>query len=145
MSLSNYAEAKTLNHIFCGAESSWSATNIYVGLATAVNTDASITEVANSYAYARVQISDTANSANNKFAPITIDGSENGSITTDAQVTFATANGGDWGTVTHIGIWDSGTHGAGNLIAWGALTVSKTITDGDTFVISAGNLTITLD
>jgi hypothetical protein len=65
-----------------------------------------------------------------------------GSASTDATITFdaATAN---WGTITHIGIYDLGS--GGNLLFHGAVTTSKTIESGDTFQISSGNLTISLD
>jgi hypothetical protein len=65
-----------------------------------------------------------------------------GSASTDATITFdaATAN---WGTITHIGIYDAST--SGNLLFHGAVTTSKTIESGDTFQISSGNLTISLD
>ena len=45
--------------------------------------------------------------------------------------------------MTHIGLYDALT--TGNLLYHGAVTVSKTITTGDTFSIAVGNLTITLD
>ena len=58
-------------------------------------------------------------------------------------VTIEGASGGDFGTITHIGIFDALT--SGNLLAHGALTSSKVISDGDTFQINSGNLTITID
>jgi pSer/pThr/pTyr-binding forkhead associated (FHA) protein len=58
-----------------------------------------------------------------------------------ATVTFDAATG-NWGTITHIGVWDSET--GGNLLFHGAVTTSKTIDQGDTFQISSGNLDITL-
>lgn len=65
-----------------------------------------------------------------------------GSASTNATITFdaATAN---WGTVSHISIWDAAA--TGNLLFHGAVTTSKTIETGDSFQISAGNLTISLD
>lgn len=146
MSLSNYGEAKILNHVFCGQESTFdlSSNDLYIGLATSLSADGdTLAEVSTGTGYARVKIADQTTDSNNVFAPITIDGSETGSITTDAQITFASASGGDWGTVTHIGIWDASA--SGNLVAWGELSVDKTITDGDTFIISSGSLTVTLD
>jgi hypothetical protein len=64
-----------------------------------------------------------------------------GSASNSATVTFdaATAN---WGTVTHVAILDAAT--SGNVLFHGAVTSAKTIETGDTFQISAGNLTITL-
>jgi hypothetical protein len=55
---------------------------------------------------------------------------------------WATATG-DWGTITHVGVFDAAT--SGNLLAYGALTASKTIATGDVFRIPAGDLDITLD
>jgi len=50
---------------------------------------------------------------------------------------------GDWGTVVAIGVFDAVS--AGNLLAYGNLTSSKTIQTGDIFRIPAGDLDITLD
>lgn len=63
------------------------------------------------------------------------------SSATNATVTFdaATAN---WGTVTHVAVMDAAT--GGNVLFHGAVTTAKTIETGDTFQVSAGNLTITL-
>jgi hypothetical protein len=43
--------------------------------------------------------------------------------------------------VTHISLWDNLT--AGNCLGAGALTASKTLAIGDTFVIPSGSLTVT--
>jgi len=58
-----------------------------------------------------------------------------------ATVTFpaATAN---WGSISHVGIYDAST--AGNLLFHGSVTTPKTIETGDTFQVSASNLSITL-
>ena len=61
-----------------------------------------------------------------------------------ATVTFPTASGGNWGTITHISIKTSNTYGAGDTLFKGALTASKTVSDGDTFQVQAGNLVISL-
>jgi hypothetical protein len=60
-----------------------------------------------------------------------------------ATVTFDAATA-DWGTITHVAIMDSVTAGAGNVLFYGAVTTSKTIQTGDTFQVTAGNLTIAL-
>jgi hypothetical protein len=65
----------------------------------------------------------------------------NGSSTTASDITFPTATG-NWGTVTHFGIYDAST--SGNLLYHGALNNSKIIQTGDILKISAGNLTVTL-
>jgi hypothetical protein len=53
------------------------------------------------------------------------------------------ATGGDWGTITHIGIMDAST--AGNMIIHAPLTVAKAISDGDVFRIPTGDLDVTLN
>lgn len=51
----------------------------------------------------------------------------------------ATAN---WGTVTHIGIFDALT--AGNELYYGILTNSKSIQTNDQLKVNAGDITVTL-
>lgn len=131
--LSSYAERKILDHVF--KNTSYTSPNAYLGLFTSDPTDsASGTEVSGS-GYARIRI-------DNKMAAATT-GSDNSSIVSNADITFAAASGGDFGTITHIGIFDALT--TGNLLAHGALTASKVISDGDTFQINSGSLTITID
>jgi len=128
--LSNYAELAVLNLLF--KNTAFTAPNAYLALFTSDPTDAgSGTEVASSYDYARVQI-------DNKMAA-----ASGGSIVNNANITFAPANGGSFGTVTHIGIYDAAT--SGNLLAHGQLAASKQIDDGDTFQITTGSLTISTD
>lgn len=131
--LSSYAERKLLDHVF--KNTSYTSPNAYLGLFTSDPTDsASGTEVSGS-GYARIRI-------DNKMAAATT-GSDNSSIVSNADITFSAASGGDFGTITHIGIFDALT--SGNLLAHGALTSSKVISDGDTFQINSGSLTITID
>jgi len=143
MSLSNYAENKVLDHIFRNNEiADWTGFDLYLGLATGMSGSdgVGLTELTvGTDAYARQQITD-GTAGTNSFSAA--GAATDGTITTDTQITFPSATG-DWGTVTHIGIWDASS--GGNLIAWGALSVNKTITNGDTFIISSGSLEITLD
>lgn len=67
--------------------------------------------------------------------------SPGGTTSNSGDVTF-TASGGDWGTVTHIGIHDADS--GGNLLWHGAMTTSKTIADGDTLQFSTGNIDLTI-
>lgn len=59
-----------------------------------------------------------------------------------ADITFTTATA-DWGIVTHLGLFDAIT--AGNLLMWSPLDTSKTVNNGDTFKINAGDLDVTID
>jgi len=136
---SDYLENKLLDHTLRNTAFT-SPSAVYVGLfketvdtaTTNANLEAGTLtdEVANSNGYARVAATFSAASS--------------GSITTSGNITFAAANGGDFGTITHIAILDGNTHGSGNVLFYGTLTTSKTIQDGDTFQITSGNLTVTL-
>ena len=134
---SNYLELKLLDHVLRNTAYT-SPTTVYVGLflntsgnaVTNLEAGTLSDEVPNSNSYARVAATFSAASS--------------GSITTSGNITFAAANGGDFGTITHIAILDGNTHGSGNVLFYGALTTSKTIQDGDTFQITTGNLTVTL-
>jgi len=48
-------------------------------------------------------------------------------------------------TITHIGIYDSGVEGAGNLLYHEALTTPKTLEVGDVISFAAGALVLRLD
>lgn len=128
MSFSNYLETELLDHVFAN-NAYTSPTTVYVGLFTSSPTDAnSGTEVSTSgTAYAR------------QAGSFTVSGN---TATTSAAIEFPTATA-SYGTVSHIGIYDASS--AGNLLAWAALTSSKTIASGDVFRIPAGDIDITLD
>lgn len=65
-----------------------------------------------------------------------------GSIQNDAAVTFPTATANYDGTVTCIAIMDAST--SGNVLWYGELSVSKTVTTGDQFQVATGNLQVSL-
>jgi hypothetical protein len=56
-------------------------------------------------------------------------------------VTFNQASG-SWGTVTHWTIVDSGTYGAGNVLAYGAFTTSFSPVSGNTPSIADGQVQV---
>ena len=60
----------------------------------------------------------------------------------NAAIEWDTATA-SFGTVTHVGVFDAAS--GGNLIAYAALTTSKTIDTGDVFRLPSGDLDITLD
>ena len=57
----------------------------------------------------------------------------------DESVVFTA--GGDWGTVTHFGIFDAAT--SGNLLYWGALSASKAVGNTDTLTFAIGSIVVT--
>ena len=128
--LSNTYENSTLDHIL-GTAALTSPSAVYVGLFTAstgLEEDSSGTWVeVTGGSYARQEA--------------TFASASSGSATTSANITFpaATAN---WGTISHVAVMDAST--AGHVIVWGALDVAKEILNGDQFIITSGNLTVTL-
>lgn len=64
-----------------------------------------------------------------------------GASSTNASLAFAAA-GSNWGTITHLGIWDASS--GGNLLFYVALPASRIINNGDVATITSGNLTVTL-
>ncbi|HEY4760040.1 MAG TPA: hypothetical protein VIH42_05610 [Thermoguttaceae bacterium] len=136
--LSDYLELELLDHVFGNAAYSAPAT-IYFGLWTAaltdVSTGAAANEVPNTNGYARQSL--TNNLTNFPAA-------SGGAKSNGVAITGWAAAGGNWGTVTHLGCLDSGTYGAGNMLAWCDLTVSKTINNGDTAQIAIGDFDVLL-
>lgn len=126
-SLTTYGANKLLDHIFNVAYSP--VATVYLALATADPTDAatgaSMNEVANSGSYARTAI--------------TFGAAASRRVTQSALVTFPTATG-SWGTITHWAIVDSATHGAGNALAHGAFSASKSIVSGNTASVASGQV-----
>ena len=126
MSFSDYLETKVLDHVFGGTAYTAPAT-LYVALFTAAPSDSGGGTEVSGGAYARQTIAFTTSG-------------DTTSNTAAVEFPTATAN---YGLVTHVGIYDAST--AGNLMAWAALTSSKTIETGDVFRIPAGDLDITLN
>jgi hypothetical protein len=124
--MSNFLENALINATLRNT-SYTSPSAVYVSLHTADPTDAGTGAEVSGGSYAREEATFAAPS--------------NGVSVTSAAVEFAQATG-DWGTVTHIGIWDSAT--SGNLLYHTPLDSSKTIQTGDIFKISSGNLSVTL-
>lgn len=138
--MSDYLETQLVGHLFRTLTYT-KPTVVAVALCTASPTDAStgatITEVANSNGYAR----QTVNPLDANWSAII---SNNGTTSNAAAVTFPTATG-SWGTVTSVAICDSATWGAGNMLFYGDLNTSKTITSNDVFSFGIGQLAIQID
>ena len=127
---SDYLENKVLDHVLGKGGSDYtSPTNLRVGLFTVMPTDSGGgTEVSDGNGYGR-QLA-------------TFNAASSGSATTSGDLTFGPAAGVDFGTIQGIGIFDATT--SGNLLIFTTLAAPKIVSDGDTFVISAGNLTVSL-
>ncbi len=135
-SLSNFAQNEILDDFF--GNGAYTPSAMYVALLTAApdEDDTSATlqasfenfEVGN---YLRV----LTTSADWDVAAL-------GAITNGAAITFAAADG-TWTAVTHFAICDV-INGVGNMLLWGALSVSKTVTSGDIVEFAIGDIDVTL-
>ena len=126
MSFSNTFETRVLTWVFTNG-SATRPTAWFVALYTSAPNDAGGGTEVSGGAYARqaVTFSVSGDTATNTGA-----------------IEYPTATAG-YGTVTHVGIFDAST--GGNLIAYAALTASKTIDTGDVLRLPAGDLDVTLD
>lgn len=71
---------------------------------------------------------------------VTFGSPSGGSISNDVTVTFPTATANYDGDVTCIAVLDN----SGNVLFYGELTVTKTVTTGDTFQVAISNLQVSL-
>ena len=125
MAKSNYLENKVIDH-FLGTSSTTAPSNVFMALFTSNPTDANSGTEVSGNGYSRQSI--------------TFNAASSGSATNSSAETF-TASGGNFGTITHFGIFDASS--SGNLLYHGALTDDKVIEDGDSLVVASGAITIT--
>lgn len=128
---SDYLEDKLLDHVLTATSYTAPSTR-YLALFTAV------TGLEANSPSAEISASGTAYARQT----VTFAAASSGTSATNATVTFPAATD-NWGTVTHVAVMDAAT--SGNVLFYGAVTTSKTIETGDTFQVSSGNLTISLD
>lgn len=126
MSFSDHLETEVLEWAFTSGTPT-RPTAWYLALFTAAPSDSGGGTEVSGGAYARQSVTFTVSgdTASNSAA---------------IEYPTATAN---YGTVTHVGVFDASS--AGNLLAWAALTSSKTIETGDVFRVPSGDLDITLN
>ena len=126
--LSDHAEALLLDWLMTSG-SATRPTAWYVALYTAAPSDSGGGTEVTGNGYAREAVT---------FAAATSPG---GTTSNSGAVTF-TASGGNWGSITHIGIHDALS--SGQLLWHGAMTAAKTVNDGDTLEFSIGNIDLTI-
>jgi hypothetical protein len=124
--MSNYLENALVNGTIRGTTYT-APTTVYLALYTSDPTDADVGTECTGGSYARQSI--------------TFGAPSNGTSTNSAAIEYPQATA-DWGIVTHVGIRDAST--GGNLLYHTPLDASKTISNGDIFKITTGNLSVTL-
>jgi hypothetical protein len=148
---SNYLENKILDHVLGEGSRDYTPTTLFVGLfsnsgggaATALESGTNSTSGTGNFGFYEINNGSYARQA------VNFNAASSGSATNNGAVTFpqATADydsaGSQGNTVTHIGIMDAST--AGNVIFFGALSTSKTVTSGDVFQINDAAITISLE
>ena len=126
--LSDYSEKLILDYLMTTG-SATRPTNWYVALYTSAPSDSGGGTELSGSGYAREAVT---------FAAAT---SGTGTTSNSGAVVF-TADGGDWGSVTHMGIHDATS--SGNLLWHGALAAAKTVLDGDSLEFAVGNIDLTV-
>ena len=152
---SNYLESKLLDHVLNYGSAPYTDSNlttIYVGLfasggtntalATALESGTNSTSGTGNWGYYEI------NAGNYTRKSVGFASASTGSISSNTTVEFnvATADyqtaGTTGNTVTHIALLDGST--GNNVLFYGQLATAKTVSSGDQFTITSGNLTITL-
>jgi len=128
-SLADYAENKVLELIV--GKTAFATPTVYLALSTADPTD---------------DASGLAEPSGGSYVRLLTAGSDwaaaaAGSISNSAVLAFAEATG-DWGTITHVALYDAAS--GGNMLAHGALDSSLAVTSGKTLRFQASQLTLTL-
>jgi hypothetical protein len=123
----DYLEDKIIDHILRNQAFTPPAT-VYLALFTSAPSDAGGGTEVSGGSYAR--------------QAVTLSAASGGASSNSADITFPTATA-DWGTVTHCALMDAAT--SGNMLMWTPLDASKTVNNGDTFKIEAGDLDVTVD
>jgi hypothetical protein len=125
--ISNYLENALLNATLRNT-SYTSVATVYAALFTSDPTEAGTGTECTGTGYARKAITFAAPS--------------NGVTTNSAAACEFDQATGTWGTLTHFAIFDALT--TGNMLYYGALTTSKTISNGDVFKFATSSVTVTL-
>ena len=128
MAFSDYLEDKLLKHTFANTAFTTPGT-VYLGLFTAAPSDTGGGTEVSGGSYARISCA------------FSVSGTNPTTATNSSAAEFATATG-TWGSVGWVGVYDASS--SGNLLAWAALTASKTVSSGDVFRFDQGDLDITL-
>jgi len=82
----------------------------------------------------------TSPAVNTSRQQATFSAASAGSMTTSADLTWAAVSTSE--TYSHVSFWDAST--AGTFLGSDDLAASRAVTAGDTFVISAGSLTVAI-
>lgn len=141
--LSNYLENKLIDHIFRGTSYS-PAGPYYFALFTAAPSDSGGGTEVSGGSYARVSVTKGDTSFTGTHGTTTGVSSGTNGTTSNAAIIAFPAPTANWGSITHVGIFDASS--GGNLLIYGALTTPKTVNNGDPGPeFPAGDFTFQID
>lgn len=126
--LSDHAENLLLNFLMTTGTAT-RPTNWYLALYTAAPSDSGGGTECSGNGYSRQSVSWDAASGTG------------GTTSNSGAVTF-TASGGNFGNVTHIGIFDASS--GGNLLWHGAMAAAKQVNAGDSIQFATGSIDLTI-
>ncbi len=125
--MTNYLENKLLDHVLNTASYTMPS-GCYLGLFTAAPSDAGGGTELSGNGYARQDV--------------TFGAASSGTAANTSEHTF-TADGGDWGEITHWAIFDAST--SGNMLLRGEWQTSRTILNEGAFIVEVGQMTVGAD
>jgi hypothetical protein len=140
----DYAENKIIDAVF-RAQALGAPASLYIALVTANGTDSTAGTEVTGGSYARQLITASlANMAGTQSAGSTTASSGTNGTTSNNNVITFPAPTANWGVIVGVEIWDAVS--GGNRWAYGALTVSKTVNNGDPApTFPAATLTFQID
>lgn len=128
----DYLEQKVGDHVL-GIATFTKPTSVYLAchLSTISDTGLHTNEVASGVGYSRASITSVMNPTS----------SPSGAANNASIITIGPATA-DWGTVTYVSIEDGSTIGGANMLVWILGSVAKLIQTGDSFQITANQLSL---
>ena len=143
-SFTDYLENQLTDFLF-RAQTFTPPAAIFISLHTAACSDSSTGTEVTGGSYARVSVTRSlANFAGTQSAGSTVASSGTGGTTSNNNAITFPAPTANWGSITHFGIFDASS--AGNMWVCQALTVAKTVNNGDAAPsFPAAALTIQVD
>src|SRR5947209_4393537 len=142
--MSDYLENKLIDALFRGGSFTFPST-VYIGLCTASPNDASTGSSCNEVSggnYARQSVA--CNSSNFQDTAGGTAATSSGTTGTTKNVSAISWSGVTWAaTVTSLVICDAAS--GGNILFYGDLASSKTVSSGDTFTLTAAGVSVQID
>lgn len=130
-SFTDYLENALLDHVFGTAGQAYAQPTIYIALCTVAVTDTADGDT----------ITEPASPSYDRIVMATWDAASGGATENTNDILWGQASA-SWGTILDFAICDALT--SGNVLAYGSLTISKSVASGDTPKFATEDLDVTL-